>query len=420
MNPERGAPSAHMTAAVPSKGTGKSRMQTRGRGAAQSGRGSQGAKGRKGDRAGKGRKGGKGRPQTSNLTSMPLDAAPLTATSHPPSTIPAETHGAGVPDTTSPVGFLIRGAQREELDGVLNSIFSMSPTLTRFANEVARVTPEGNLSTHGIATMLAHPRFGSTEVLLPVMQELLDHARIVFTSLPRTVSLHTPHGPVRISFARDAARALEEGGHLQPRDVPAGHGPSWPEAVPVLSADQASAVAPPNPSSADDGATARAAVPVPSADEESAAAPHSPRPANAAPPVPSADGESAVAHSPCPAGNGTTAQEAPPVPPTDGESAASPRSSRQISVHHNGVAKVVAAAGCSSTVGSCTICRSELALGQDAATTLCMHTFHSTCLERWLQREQQVALEETLSQCRCPQCNTNLLAIASPPEYNRL
>ena len=186
-------------------------------------------------------------------------------------------------------------------------------------------------STHGIATMLAHPRFGSTDVLIPVMQELLDHARIVFTSLPRTVNLHTPHGPVRISFARDAAHALEEGGHLHPRDDPAGN-----------------------------GANTREAVPEPSAAEESTAAPHD---------------------------------------------------QRQIFVNHNGAAKVVAATCNSSSVGSCTICRSEIALGQDAATTLCMHAFHTTCLERWLQREQQVALEETLSRCRCPQCNTDLLAI---------
>ena len=202
-DPERGAPSAHMSAAVRA---GKSRMQTRIRG----------VKGSKGGRAGKGGKGGKGRPQASNITSLPLDAAPLTTTS-----IPAAIHGAGEPDTPSPVSFLIRGARREELDGVLNSIFSMSPTLTRFANEVARVIPEGSLSTHGIATMLAHPRFGSNEVLIPVMQELLDHARIVFTSLPRTVSLHTPHGPVRISFAQMLRMLLRKAVTCNPSADPA-------------------------------------------------------------------------------------------------------------------------------------------------------------------------------------------------------
>ncbi|CAE7252504.1 unnamed protein product [Symbiodinium sp. CCMP2456] len=363
--------------------------QLRGKGRGSSGKG-----------AGRQRGRGRGTPLVPAMAHSITAARHAATNDHPlTSALPVATSEA------APVGFLVRGVGEESLEGAINGVLSVSPTLSEVSRDWIRLPPDG--SGRGVCLMLAHPRFRERDVLVQIMQELRSHAVVGRTTSERTVAIATDHGLVRLSLSRDASNCVAAGTAPPPIPVPLDSTAAPASDLSTLETSTgategvetgANAVLMPDPPAAP--------MPVSSPVEgEAAASASAPTPATEAPePHP-------VSSTPVPSATPVVEERAiEPNPAANGNRNISVRV-RERDFEVAGVRTLR-----ESRDWQCAVCRADMLVGESVAVTLCMHHIHTECLERWLTRATQPELLYAASEpvVRCPECNANLLALVAP------
>ena len=331
----------------------------------------------------------------------PNTAARPATTIHPPltSVLPVAT------SESAPVGFLVRGVGEESLEGAIDGVLSVSPTLREVSRDWIRLPPDG--SGRGVCLMLAHPRFRERATLVQIMQELRSHAAVGRSTSERTVAIATDHGLIRLSLSREASNCVAAGTVPPPT-------PAQLDSTAVPASDLSTLE---TSTGATEGVeTGANAVPMPDPPAEPVPV-SSPveGEASASAPAPTSAAEAPVPHpvslTPVPSATPVVQERAvEPNPAADGNRTISVRV-RERDFEVAGVRTLRESRG-----GQCVVCRADLLDGESVAVTLCMHHIHTECLERWLTRATQPDLLHAASEpvVRCPECNANLLALVAP------